>query len=72
MQIAWKLVQNEQGYNYVCAVLREARREHLDPSELELQSVLNCHRWELNPGPLQEQQVLLTTEPPLQPPKNIF
>ena len=26
-----------------------------------------CGFWELNPGPLQEQQVLLTIEPPLQP-----
>lgn len=25
-----------------------------------------CVWWELNPGPLQEQQVLLTIEPPLQ------
>jgi hypothetical protein len=26
-----------------------------------------CGYWELNPGPLQEQPVLLTSEPPLQP-----
>ena len=29
---------------------------------------LPCGCWELNSGPLQEQQVLLTTEPPFQPP----
>ena len=28
---------------------------------------LPCGCWELNPGPLQEQQVFLTTEPSLQP-----
>lgn len=28
-----------------------------------------CGRWILNPGPLQDQQVSLTTEPPLQPPE---
>lgn len=34
-----------------------------DPLGLELPSV--C--WELNPGPVEEQPVLLTTEPSLQP-----
>ena len=29
---------------------------------------LQCQCWELNLGPLQEQQVLLTAEPSLQPP----
>ena len=35
----------------------------------ELQGVVSCHNgfWELNPGALQTQQVLLTTEPSLQP-----
>ena len=28
---------------------------------------LLCECWELNPGPLEEQSVLLTTEPSLQP-----
>ena len=28
--------------------------------------VPSCGGWELNPGPLQEQQVLLTTKPPVQ------
>ena len=38
------------------------------PTVLELQIVVSCHvYWELNPGPLQEQPVLLTAEPPIQP-----
>ena len=28
---------------------------------------LPCRSWELNPGPLKKQPVLLTTEPSLQP-----
>jgi hypothetical protein len=31
-----------------------------------------CGCWELNPGPLQELQVLLTTELPLQPHVSLF
>ena len=31
-----------------------------------------CGCWELNSGPLEEHSVLLTTEPSLQPPQNIF
>ena len=31
-----------------------------------------CGCWELNSGPLEEQSVLLTTEPSLQPPEMIF
>ena len=40
-----------------------------DPLELELQTVVSCHvdAEELNPGPLEEQSVLLTTEPPHPP-----
>jgi hypothetical protein len=36
-----------------------------DTLELELQSIVSCHvgDWELNPGPLEEQPVLLTPEP---------
>jgi hypothetical protein len=33
--------------------------------QLELQTVVNC--WELNPSRLEEQLMLLTTEPSLQP-----
>jgi len=31
-----------------------------------------CGCWDLNSGPLEEQSVLLTTEPSLQPPQNLF
>jgi hypothetical protein len=37
-----------------------------DPLELELQTVVSCCCWELNPGPLEEQPMFLTTEPSLQ------
>ena len=41
----------------------------LDPLELELQAAVTpLHEcWELNPSPLEEQTVLLTTAPSLQP-----
>ena len=31
-----------------------------------------CGCWELNSGPLEEQAMLLTSEPSLQPPRNAF
>lgn len=37
----------------------------------ELKTAVNqppCEYWGLNPGPLQEQQVILNTEPAVQPP----
>jgi hypothetical protein len=39
-----------------------------DSLELELETVVSCHveYWESNLGPLEEQSVLLTTEPFLQ------
>jgi len=37
-----------------------------DPMELVESHCMGC--WELNPGPLEGQQVFLTVEPPLQPP----
>lgn len=50
----------------------EARKEHkraLNPLELKLhianESAFGC--WELNPGSVEEQPVLLTTKPSLQP-----
>jgi len=33
---------------------------------------LTCGCWELKPGPLEEQPVLLTSEPSLQPPHLLF
>lgn len=52
----------------------EGQKRALDPLELELQAAVNHkHRcWELNSGPLQEQQLLLTTGPVLQPLPTIF
>ena len=40
-----------------------------DSLQLELQTSVSYHvdDWELNPGPLEEQPVLLTAEPSLQP-----
>ena len=35
--------------------------------ELELQTVVNCGCWELNPDPLEEKLFLLMPEPSLQP-----
>lgn len=38
-----------------------AEKTALNYLQLELQMALSCHGfWELNPGPLQEQQVFLT------------
>lgn len=47
-------------------VPKEVKRECQIPLELELAMVISCH-WLLgtHPGPLQEQQVLLITEPSL-------
>lgn len=41
------------------------------PLALELQTVVSCHV-DLNMGPLEEQPVLLTMEPSLQPQEVIF
>lgn len=41
-------------------------KEVIESLELELQTVVSCHLvGEANLGPLQEQQVLLTTQPPV-------
>ena len=44
----------------------------LDPLELELQTVVSCHLGAGNPGSLEEQTVLLTTELTLQAPPLYF
>ena len=53
---------------FVCLVLKKAR-EAIGSFGLELQKSLELLRgyWELNQGPLEEEQVLLTSEPSLQP-----
>ena len=50
---------------YTVAVLRYSRRAH----QISLRMVCEppCGCWELNSGSLEEQSVLLTTEPSLQP-----
>jgi hypothetical protein len=48
-------------YEYIVAVFRHTRRGHWDGDEPP------CGCWELNLGPLEEQSVLLTAEPSLQP-----
>ncbi|MCP6508446.1 hypothetical protein NL478_27155, partial [Klebsiella pneumoniae] len=55
---------------HVHAVSTEAGSGFWISLELKLQTTVSHHVggcWELNPGPLQEQLVLLTTEPPLKP-----
>jgi hypothetical protein len=44
----------------------------LETLELELHYDPLCGYWELNPGPLAEQQMLLTAEPSLQPSHAVF
>lgn len=53
----------------VLAVLMSVHEKRvLSPLELELQMIMSCSVGAGNcPGPLREQPVLLTTEPPLQP-----
>lgn len=49
-------------------VLIDTKRRCEIPPELELQIVvLPCGCWELNSGPLQVQQILLTAKPCIQP-----
>jgi hypothetical protein len=52
-------------YKYTVAVFRHTRRGHL----ISLQMVMShqCSCWDLNSGPSEEQSVLLTAEPSLQP-----
>ena len=48
---------------YTSACLKRASNSPIDGCEPP------CGCWELNSRPLEEQPVLLATEPPLQPPK---
>jgi hypothetical protein len=45
-------------YHLLALVLTEARSRCQSPQELELQTIVRCHlgNWELNLGPLGEQQ----------------
>ena len=51
-------------YDYSVAVFRHIRRRALDPITEGCESP--SASWELNSGPLEEESVLLTTEPSLQ------
>lgn len=55
--------------DFICAASMEASRERQIPPGNGLTDgcELPCGCWELNSGPLQEQQGLFTAEPPLQP-----
>lgn len=49
---------------HVCLVPTEARRGYVTPGVTDSsESLPGC--WEFNPGPVEEQPVLLTTEPDL-------
>ena len=50
---------------YTVVVFRHTRRGHPIPLHDGCESSCGC--WELNSGPLEEQSVLLGTEPSLQP-----
>jgi hypothetical protein len=52
-------------YEYTVAVFRDTRRGHQIPITDGCEPPCGC--WELNSGPLEEQSVLLTTEPSLHP-----
>ena len=60
---------------YICVCVRKSDLLELE-SYTEVSGVtdsyeLPCKCWELNPGLLEEQPLLLTTEPSLQPKKNV-
>ena len=57
-------------YEYIVAVFGHTRRGHQIPLQMVVSHHVEC--WELNLGPLEEQSVLLTTEPSLQPPHFLF
>ena len=57
-------------YDYSVAVFRHIRRRALDPITEGCESP--SASWELNSGPLEEESVLLTTEPSLQPNMRYF
>ena len=56
-------------YKYTVVIFRHIRRGH----QIPLQKVVSHHGcWDLNSRPLEEQSVLLTTEPSLQPKDTAF
>ena len=66
-----KVIKEKLEKNYlvsmcVCA-FRCGGQKRADPLELGSRAVVNFQMWVLVTKPLQEQQVLLTTEPSIQP-----
>jgi hypothetical protein len=65
-------------FKYTVAVFRCTRRGHLISSWMVVSHHVvagcepQCGCWDLNSGPSEEQSVLLTTEPSLQPPPFFF
>ena len=59
---------HESLYAICMSGARRGQKRTWDPLELELQIVVSLTYgcWELNPGPLEEQPVLLTDDPLLQ------
>jgi hypothetical protein len=57
-------------YEYTVAVFRRHQKRGSDP--ITVGRELPCGCWELNSGPLEEQSVLLTAEPSLQPSILVF
>ena len=57
-------------YEYTVAVFKHTRGGHQMPIADGCEPPCGC--WELNSGPLEEQSVLLTAEPSLQPLRQIF
>jgi hypothetical protein len=55
---------------YTVAIFRHTRRGHQIPITDGCETPYSS--WDLNSGPLEEESVLLTTEPSLQPSSNIL
>ena len=55
-------------YNVLPACMPAGKKRASDPIINDYEPPCGC--WELNSGPLEDQPVLLTSEPSLQPPNN--
>ena len=62
------ILPNSISAQHICGVHTEVSREHQIPWTWITDGCESpCGCWDLNPGPLEEQPVLLTAEPSLQP-----
>lgn len=53
----------------MCAGTYGGQKKALDPPDLELHTIISCQLlecWELNSGPVEKRQVLITADPSLQ------